>query len=45
MFQECSEKHSPVRCEIFKKLPPQQSLKRIVERELCRLCYRHLQGR
>jgi hypothetical protein len=45
MFQECSEKHSPARCEVFKKLPPQQRLKRIADRELCRLCYRHFQGR
>ncbi len=45
MFKKCGEKHSPARCEAFKKLPPQQRLKRIADRELCRLCYHHLQGR
>jgi inorganic pyrophosphatase len=45
MFQECGEKHSPERCEVFKKLPTQQRLKRIAEQELYRLCYRHLQGK
>jgi hypothetical protein len=45
MFQDCGEKHSPARCDIFKKLSPQQRLKRIDGRELCRLCYRQLQGR
>ncbi len=29
----------------FKKLSPQQRLKVIEDRELCHLCYRHLQGR
>ncbi len=33
-FQECGEKHAPARCEVFKKMTPQE-----------RLCYRHLQGR
>jgi hypothetical protein len=45
MFQDCGEKHSPARCDAFKKLPPQQRLKEINGYELCRLCYRHLQGR
>jgi hypothetical protein len=45
MFQECGEKHSLARCEVFKKLSPQQRLKRIADRELCRLCCCHLQGR
>jgi hypothetical protein len=45
LFQECGEKHSPVRCEVFKKMTPQQRLKKIDERELCRLFYHHLQGR
>jgi len=45
MFQECGQKHSPARCEVFKKMTLQQRLKEIDERELCRLCYRHLQGR
>jgi hypothetical protein len=43
MFQECSEKHSPARCEVFKKMTSQQRLKKLDERELCRLCYLHLQ--
>ncbi len=30
---------------MFKKLSPQQKLKEIDTRELCRLCYRHLRGR
>ncbi len=34
MVQECGEKHSPARCEVFKKLTPQQRLKKIEEREL-----------
>jgi hypothetical protein len=45
MFKECGEKHTPWKCDAFKKLPPQQRLKVIEERELCHLCYRHLQGR
>jgi hypothetical protein len=45
MFKECGEKHAPWKCDAFKKLSPQQRLKRIEERELCHLCYRHLQGR
>jgi hypothetical protein len=45
MFQEWGEKHSPARCEVFKKMTPQQRLKKIDERELCRLCYCNLQGR
>jgi hypothetical protein len=39
MFQECGEKHSPEKCEVFKKMTPQQRLKKIDERELCRLCH------
>jgi hypothetical protein len=42
MFQECGKKHSPARCEVFKKMTLQQRLKKIDEGELC---YRHLQGR
>jgi hypothetical protein len=45
MFQDCGEKHSPARCIDFKKLTLQQRLKEIDGCELCRLCYRHLQGR
>ncbi len=45
MFKECREKHAPGKCDAFKKLSPQQRLKVIEERELCHLCYRHLQGR
>jgi len=45
MFKECREKHAPWKCDAFKKLSLQQRLKRIEERELCHLCYRHLQGR
>jgi hypothetical protein len=45
MFKECGEKHAPGKCDAFKKLSPQQRLKVIEERELCHLCYRHLQGR
>jgi hypothetical protein len=45
MFQEWDEKHSPARCEAFKKMTPQQRLKKITEQDLCKLCYRHLQGR
>jgi hypothetical protein len=44
MFQECGEKHSLARCEVFKKMTPQQRLKKKEERELCRLYYHHLQG-
>jgi hypothetical protein len=35
----------PAILEVFKKLSPQQRLNRIANQELCRLCYRHLQGR
>ncbi len=45
MFRICGEKHPPAKCDVFKKLSPQQRLKEIDGRELCRLCYRHLQGR
>jgi hypothetical protein len=45
MAQYCGEKHSPARCEVFKKPTPQQRLKKIEERGLCKLCYGHLQGR
>ena len=45
MFQNCVEKHSLAKCDTFKKLSPQQRLKEIDSRELCRLCYSHLQGR
>ena len=45
MFQGCGKKHLPARCEVFKKMTLQQRLKKIDERELCRLCYHHLQGR
>jgi hypothetical protein len=45
MFQICGEKHLPAKCDAFKKLSLQQRLKEIDGRELCRLCYRHLQGR
>jgi hypothetical protein len=45
MFLICGEKHPPGKCVAFKKLSPQQRLKEIASRELCRLCYHHLQGR
>jgi hypothetical protein len=45
MFKKCGEKHAPGKCDAFKKLSPQQRLKVIEDRELCLLCYRHLQGR
>ncbi len=45
MFRVCGEKHAPGKCDAFKKLSPQQRLKDIESRELCQLCYRHLQGR
>jgi hypothetical protein len=37
MFQNYSERHSLVKCDTFKKLSPQQRLKEINSRELCRL--------
>jgi hypothetical protein len=45
IFQECGKKHSPARCEVFKKMTSQQRLKKIYERELCRLSYCHVQER
>jgi hypothetical protein len=45
MFRVCGEKHVPGKCDAFKKLSPQQRLKEIDNRELCRLCYRHLRRR
>jgi hypothetical protein len=42
MFRVCGEKHPPEKCDTFKKLSPQQRLKEIDTRELCRLCYWHL---
>jgi hypothetical protein len=45
MFRVCGEKNAPGKCDAFKKLSPQQRLKEIDNRELCRLCYRHLRGR
>jgi hypothetical protein len=44
MFRICGEKHPPKKCDAFKKLSPQQRLKEIDTKELCRLCYRHLRG-
>jgi hypothetical protein len=37
MFWVCGEKHPPGKCDAFKKLSPQQRLKEIDTRELCRL--------
>jgi hypothetical protein len=39
MFRTCGKKHSPAKCDAFKKLSPQQRLKEIDSWELCRLCY------
>jgi hypothetical protein len=33
----CSEKHSPVKCEVFKKLTPRQRLEKVEEKQLCEL--------
>ncbi len=35
MFRNCGEKHSPAKCDAFKKLSPQQRLKEINSHELC----------
>ncbi len=34
MFRDSGEKHSPAKCDAFKKLSPQQKLKEIDGREL-----------
>jgi hypothetical protein len=34
LFLNCGEKHSPAKCDAFKKLSPQQRLKEIDSRKL-----------
>jgi hypothetical protein len=38
----CTEMHSPVKCEVFRKLTPRQRLEKVEEKQLCKLCFRHL---
>ena len=38
----CTERHSPVKCEVFRKLTPRQRLEKVEEKQLCKLCFRHL---
>ncbi len=38
----CTERHSSVKCEVFKKMSPRQRLEKVEEKQLCKLCFRHL---
>jgi hypothetical protein len=38
----CNERHFPTKCEVFKKLTPRQRLEKVEEKQLCKLCFRHL---
>jgi hypothetical protein len=38
----CNEWHSPTKCEVFKKLTLRQQLEKVEEKQLCKLCFRHL---
>jgi hypothetical protein len=39
---ECTEKHSPANCEVFSKMSSRQRLEKVDQKQLCRLCFRHL---
>jgi hypothetical protein len=45
MGNSCSEKHHLAKCETFKGMTPQPKLTKVQERELCKLCFRHLDTR
>jgi hypothetical protein len=38
----CQERHSPTKCEVFKKMTSWQRLDKVEEKRLCKLCFRHL---
>jgi hypothetical protein len=38
----CQERHSPMKCEVFKKMTSRQRLDKVEEKRLCKLCFRHL---
>jgi hypothetical protein len=38
----CQERHSPTQCEVFKKMTPRRRLEKVEEKQLCKLCFRHL---
>jgi hypothetical protein len=41
----CPEKHPPTKWEAFKGMTPQQRLAKVLERELYKLCFRHLRAK
>jgi hypothetical protein len=42
MGKECSGAHSPATCQKFKRLTPRARLVLVQRKELCQLCFRHL---
>jgi hypothetical protein len=42
MGKECSGAHSPPTCQKFKRLTPKARLTLVQSKELCQLCFRHL---
>ncbi len=41
-MDECSEEHAPPSCAVFKSKTPEERLAAVRRRELCVLCFRHL---
>jgi hypothetical protein len=42
IVDECKEKHAPPSCALFKSKTPEERLAVVRRRELCILCFRHL---
>ncbi len=42
IMDECSEEHAPPSCAVFKSKTPEERLAAVRRRELCVLCFRHL---
>jgi hypothetical protein len=45
MDNECGQKHAPADCEAFMSKTAQERVEIIKRRELCPLCFRHLEAR
>ncbi len=41
-MDECREEHAPPSCALFKGKTPEERLAVVIRRELCILCFRHL---
>jgi hypothetical protein len=42
LVEECKEKHTPTACTLFNNKCPEERLAIVRKRELCTLCFRHL---